>query len=131
MRNKIIDVLEKHYFGRNFIESRCADDLLELFNEREKPKVVFTKKVGTKIIAGLMVLALALSLYIWVASKTVKVKYIPRVINLSNTDTIYEEIEVLKLKSDTIIINNEKKINNYHRASTTDKVELFSKRINR
>ena len=131
MRDKIIDVLEKHYFGSNFIESRCADDLLELINESEKPKVVFTEKVATRIVACLIALAFTLSLYIWGAAKTVKVEYVPTVITLSNTDTIYEEIEVLKLKSDTIIINNEKQINNYNRASTTDKVELFSKRINR
>ena len=131
MKEKIIDVLEKHYYGRNFIESRCADDLLALIKESKKPKVVLTEKVSTQIIGGLVVLALCLSLYIWVAAKTVKVDYVPTVITLSNTDTIYEEIEVLKLKSDTIIINNEKQINNYNRASTTDKVELFAKRINR
>jgi hypothetical protein len=131
MKEKIIDVLEKHYYGRNFIESRCADDLLELIKESKKTKVVFTEKVATQIIGGLVVLALCLSLYIWVAAKTVKVNYVPKVINLSNTDSIYKEIEVLKLKSDTIIINNEKQINNYNHASTTDKVELFAKRVNR
>lgn len=131
MKEKIIDVLEKHYYGRNFIESRCADDLLELIKESEKPKVVLTEKVATNIVACLVVLALCLSLYIWVAAKNVKVERVPTAITLTNTDTLYEEIEVLKLKSDTIIINNEKQINNYNRASTTDKVELFSKRVNR
>jgi len=131
MKDKIIDVLEKHYYGRNFIESRCADDLIELIKESKKPKVVFTEKVATKIIGGIVVLALCLSLYIWVAAKTIKGERVPKVITLSNTDTIYEEIEVLKLRSDTIIINNEKQINNYNHASTTDKVELFAKRINR
>lgn len=32
MKDKIIDILEKHYHGRNYIESRCADDIIELFN---------------------------------------------------------------------------------------------------
>lgn len=32
MKEKILDILEKHYHGRNFIESRCADELLGLFN---------------------------------------------------------------------------------------------------
>jgi len=31
MKEKIIDILERHYFGRNQIESRCADELLDLF----------------------------------------------------------------------------------------------------
>jgi hypothetical protein len=55
----------------------------------------------------------------------------PRVITLSNTDTIYQEIEILKLKSDTIILKYETKINNYRHASTTNKVQLFADRINR
>lgn len=32
MKEKILDILEKHYHGRNFIESQCADELLGLFN---------------------------------------------------------------------------------------------------
>lgn len=32
MKEKILDILEKHYHGRNFIESRCADEILGLFN---------------------------------------------------------------------------------------------------
>jgi hypothetical protein len=32
MKEKILNILEKHYHGRNFIESRCADELLGLFN---------------------------------------------------------------------------------------------------
>ena len=55
----------------------------------------------------------------------------PRVITLSNTDTIYQKIEILKLKSDTIKIKYETKINNYRHASTTNKISLFSDRINR
>ena len=55
----------------------------------------------------------------------------PRVITLSNTDTIYQEIEILKLKSDTIILKYETKINTYRHATTTNKVQLFADRINR
>ena len=29
-KEKILDILEKHYHGRNHIESRCADELLGL-----------------------------------------------------------------------------------------------------
>jgi hypothetical protein len=39
MKEKIIDILEKHYHGRNHIENRCADELLDLFsvsNQREQ-----------------------------------------------------------------------------------------------
>jgi hypothetical protein len=55
----------------------------------------------------------------------------PRVITLSNTDTIYQKIEILKLKSDTIKIKYETKINNYRHATTTNKIQLFADRINR
>ena len=55
----------------------------------------------------------------------------PRVITLSNTDTIYQKIEKIKLKSDTIILKYEIQINTYHNASTTNKISLFADRINR
>lgn len=35
MKEKILDILERHYHGRNFIENRCADELLNLFNVSE------------------------------------------------------------------------------------------------
>jgi hypothetical protein len=55
----------------------------------------------------------------------------PRVITLSNTDTIYQKIEKIKLKSDTIKIKYETKINTYRNATTTNKISLFADRINR
>jgi len=55
----------------------------------------------------------------------------PRVITLSNTDTIYQKIEKIKLKSDTIIKKYETQINTYRNASTTNKIQLFADRINR
>ena len=55
----------------------------------------------------------------------------PRVITLSNTDTLYQKIEKIKLKSDTIKIKYETKINNYRNATTTNKISLFADRINR
>ena len=64
-------------------------------------------------------------------SKQKEATQMPRVITLSNTDTIYQEIEILKLKSDTIKIKYETKINNYRHASTTNKISFFSDRINR
>ena len=131
MKKEILDILEKHYYGRNFIEDRAADDLLELFKYRDKPKIMFTENTLTKTVYFLFALALALSLYIWTEHSRETIEPVARVITLSNTDTIYQEIEVLKLKSDTIIINNEKKINNYNNATATCKVKLFAERINR
>ena len=32
MEEKILDILEKHYHGRNFIEKRCAKELLALLD---------------------------------------------------------------------------------------------------
>ena len=55
----------------------------------------------------------------------------PDIIELTNTDTLYLEIEVLKLKSDTIKVIYEKKINQYRIAPTSERVRLFSKRINK
>ena len=55
----------------------------------------------------------------------------PRVITLSNTDTIYQKIEKINLKSVTIIKKYETKINNYRHATTTNKISLFADRINR
>jgi len=54
-----------------------------------------------------------------------------RVITLTNTDTIYQKIEKINLKSDTIKIKYETKINNYRHATTTNKIQLFADRINR
>ena len=50
---------------------------------------------------------------------------------LTNTDTIYKEIEVLKYRQDTIKIYYEKKINDYRILPTNERVRLFSERINR
>ena len=85
----------------------------------------------TKIIIGLLVLALGLSLYVSFSAKDVEVKYIPRVITLSNTDTIYKEIEILTLKQDTIKLYYENKIHTYRILPTPERVKLFSERINR
>lgn len=47
MKEKILDILEKHYHGRNFIESRCADELLGLFSVR-RVYVITQIKAGVK-----------------------------------------------------------------------------------
>ena len=75
------------------------------------------------IAAGYVLLAILLK----PASTTSK----PSVITLTNTDTLYRDIEILKLKRDTIKIKYETKINDYRRSSTTNKIQLFADRINR
>ena len=64
-------------------------------------------------------------------SKQKEATQMPRVITLSNTDTIYQKIEKIKHKSDTIKIKYETKINTYRTANTTNKIQLFADRINR
>ena len=64
-------------------------------------------------------------------SKQKEATQMPRVITLSNTDTIYKQIEKINLKSVTIIKKYETKINNYRHSTTTNKVQLFADRINR
>tara|TARA_R110000823_G_C15519854_1_gene455427 strand:+ start:116 stop:229 length:114 start_codon:yes stop_codon:yes gene_type:complete len=36
MKEKILDILQKHYYGRNFIENRAAEELLELFRKENE-----------------------------------------------------------------------------------------------
>ena len=53
------------------------------------------------------------------------------IITLTNTDTIYKEIDILTLKRDTISKYYEKKIHNYRTLPTPKRVKLFADRINR
>ena len=58
----------------------------------------------------------------------------PPVINetvLTNTDTIYLEIDSLKNKSDTIKLYYERKTSNYHILPRSERIHLFADRINR
>jgi len=55
----------------------------------------------------------------------------PKTIILTNTDTVYQDIERLRIKSDTIKLKYETKINDYSSAPTTRRIQLFSDRINR
>jgi hypothetical protein len=81
-----------------------------------------------------LIVAISATLFIMTLvnmSKQKKALPAPRVIILSNTDTIYQKIEKIKLKSDTIKIKYETKISNYRQSSTTNKISLFADRINR
>jgi hypothetical protein len=52
-------------------------------------------------------------------------------VSLTNTDTIRKQIDSLQIKSDTIKVFYEKKIQNYRITPTTERVRLFAERINR
>ncbi len=52
-------------------------------------------------------------------------------VTLTKTDTIYMQIDSLEIKSDTIKMFYEKKINQYRVAPADIRVQLFAKRINR
>jgi len=81
----------------------------------------------------ILIVAISATLFIMtlINLKQKKTTLAPRVITLSNTDTIYQKIEKIKLKSDTIKIKYETKINNYRHSTTTNKIQLFADRINR
>ena len=82
----------------------------------------------------ILIVAISATLFILTLvniSKQKEATQMPRVITLSKTDTIYEQIEILKLKSDTIILKYETKINTYRSSTTTNKIQLFADRINR
>jgi hypothetical protein len=55
----------------------------------------------------------------------------PVTITLTKTDTIYMKIDSLEIKSDTIKMFYEKKINQYRVAPADIRVQLFTKRVNR
>lgn len=50
---------------------------------------------------------------------------------LTNTDTIYLQLDSLEKQSDTIKLFYEKEISNYHILPSTERIKLFSNRINR
>jgi len=50
---------------------------------------------------------------------------------LTNTDTIYLQLDSLEKQSDTIKLYYERKTANYHILPSSERIRLFSKRINR
>ena len=52
-------------------------------------------------------------------------------IELTNIDGLLNDIDTLQLKSDTIKLYYEKKIYNYHILPRSERIKLFSDRINR
>lgn len=82
----------------------------------------------------LIILALAISLGLLYNLLSEPI-YIPKKMidppELTNTDTIYQEIEKLQIKSDTIKLYYETKINTYRTLPTPKRVHIFAERINR
>ena len=52
-------------------------------------------------------------------------------IELTNIDGLLNDIDTLQLKSDTIKLYYERKIYNYHILPRSERIKLFSDRINR
>ena len=50
---------------------------------------------------------------------------------LTNTDTIYLQLDSLEKQQDTIKLFYEKEISNYHILPSSERIRLFSNRINR
>lgn len=50
---------------------------------------------------------------------------------LTNTDTIYLQLDSLEKQSDTIKLYYERKVSNYHILPSSERIRLFTKRINR
>ena len=50
---------------------------------------------------------------------------------LTNTDTIYLQLDSLEKQSDTIKLYYERKTANYHILPSSERIRLFTKRINR
>ena len=50
---------------------------------------------------------------------------------LTNTDTIYMQLDSLEKQHDTIKLFYEKEISNYHILPSSERIKLFSNRINR
>ena len=80
---------------------------------------------------GLLVISALLLMVNVLRIKTPKPPSYIEPIILTNTDTLYQEIEILKLKRDTIKLYYEKKINNYRILPTPERVRMFADRINR
>ncbi len=85
-----------------------------------------------KIITGLIIAALVISFqaacdYFFEPNPVIEEK----VITLTNTDTIYKQLDSLDVISDTIKLYYETKTSDYRTMPTPERVKLFAERINR
>ena len=78
-----------------------------------------------------IVLSISSIIFIDLINKSKDLQPIRQQINLTNTDTIYKQIDSLEIISDTIKVYYEKKIFNYHILPRSERIRLFADRINR
>ena len=64
-------------------------------------------------------------------SKRKQIEPVIEQIELTNIDGLLNDIDTLQLKSDTIKLYYERKIYNYHTLPRSERIKLFSDRINR
>ena len=78
-----------------------------------------------------IVLSISSVIFIDLINKSKDLQPVRQQINLTNTDTIYQEIDSLEIISDTIKVYYEKKVFNYHILPRSERIRLFADRINR
>lgn len=78
-----------------------------------------------------IVLSISSIIFIDLINKSKDLQPVRQQINLTNTDTIYQQIDSLEIISDTIKIYYEKKVFNYHILPRSQRIRLFADRINR
>lgn len=78
-----------------------------------------------------IVLSISSIIFIDLINKSKDLQPVRQEINLTNTDTIYQQIDSLEIISDTIKVYYEKKVFNYHILPRSERIRLFADRINR
>jgi len=78
-----------------------------------------------------IVLSISSIIFIDLINKSKDLQPVRQQIKLTNTDTIYQQIDSLEIISDTIKVYYEKKVFNYHILPRSERIRLFADRINR
>ena len=78
-----------------------------------------------------IVLSISSIIFIDLINKSKDLQPVKQEIELTNTDTIYKQIDSLEIISDTIKIYYEEKVFNYHILPRSERIRLFADRINR
>jgi len=78
-----------------------------------------------------IVLSISSIIFIDLINKSKDLQPTKQEIELTNTDTIYKQIDSLEIISDTIKVYYEKKVFNYHILPRSERIRLFADRINR
>ena len=78
-----------------------------------------------------IVLSISSIIFIDLINKSKDLQPVRQQINLTNTDTIYQQIDSLEIISDTIKVYYEEKVFNYHILPRSERIRLFADRINR